>query len=83
MFKKNKKLVERVKSLLIVLLSCSAVYLAVRTQLPVALSGAASFGEQRERRTDHPGEPHPGRPAPAYGGDHPGGRGDAALRSAV
>lgn len=39
MFKKNKKLVERVKSLLIVLLSCSAVYLAVRTQLPVALSG--------------------------------------------
>lgn len=36
MFKKNKKLVERVKSLLIVLLSCSAVYLAVRTQLPVA-----------------------------------------------
>ena len=39
MFKKNKKMVERVKSLLIVLLSCSAVYLAVRTQLPVALSG--------------------------------------------
>ena len=44
---------------------------------------AASFGEQRERRTDHSGEPHPGRPASAYGGDHPGGRGDAALRGAV
>lgn len=34
---KNKRMVERVKSLLIVLLSCSAVYLAVRTQMPVAL----------------------------------------------
>lgn len=39
MFKGNKRMVERVKSLLIVLLSCSAVYLAVRTQMPVALNG--------------------------------------------
>lgn len=36
---KNKAMVERIKTLLIVLLSCSAVYLAVRTQIPVALSG--------------------------------------------
>lgn len=59
MFKKNKKLVERVKSLLIVLLSCSAVYLAVRTQLPVALSGLLPSGEQ-ERAADRP----PRRAAP-------------------
>lgn len=39
---KNKRVVERVKTLLIVLLSCSAVYLTVRTQLPVALSGLLS-----------------------------------------
>ena len=56
MFKKNKKLVERVKSLLIVLLSCSAVYLAVRTQLPVALSGLLPS----ERAADRP----PRRAAP-------------------
>ena len=34
---KNRRMVERVKTLLIVLLSCSAVYLAVRTQMPVSL----------------------------------------------
>lgn len=34
---KNRRMVERVKSLLIVLLSCSAVYLAVRIQMPVSL----------------------------------------------
>ena len=34
---KNRRMVERVKTLLIVLLSCSAVYLAVRTQIPVSL----------------------------------------------
>lgn len=39
---KNKQMVERVKTLLIVLLSCSAVYLTVRTQLPIALSGLLS-----------------------------------------
>ena len=39
MFKGNRRMVERVKSLLIVVLSCSAVYLTVRTQMPVALSG--------------------------------------------
>lgn len=41
---KNKRMVERVKSLLIVLLSCSAVYLAVRTQMPIALSGLLPAG---------------------------------------
>lgn len=44
MFKGNKKLVERIKTLLIVLLSCSAVYLTVRTQMPVALSGLLPTG---------------------------------------
>lgn len=39
MFKGKKNLVERGKTLLIILLSCSAVYLTVRTQIPVALSG--------------------------------------------
>lgn len=34
---KNRRMVERVKTLLIVLLSCSAVNLAVRTQIPVSL----------------------------------------------
>lgn len=41
---KNKRMVERVKTLLIVLLSCSAVYLAVRTQMPIALSGLLPTG---------------------------------------
>lgn len=39
MFKGKKNLVERGKTLLIILLSCSAFYLTVRTQIPVALSG--------------------------------------------
>lgn len=55
---KNRRMVERVKSLLIVLLSCSAVYLAVRTQMPVALhsllpTGTTESGSQttQESRT--------------------------------
>lgn len=53
MFKKNRKMVERVKTLLIVLLSCSAVYLTVRTQLPVAFSGLlpSSTGESGSQTT--------------------------------
>ena len=53
MFKKNRKMVERVKTLLIILLSCSAVYLTVRTQLPVALSSLlpSSTGESGGQTT--------------------------------
>ena len=53
MFKKNRKMVERVKTLLIVLLSCSAVYLTVRTQLPVAFSGLlpSNTGESGSQTT--------------------------------
>ena len=62
MFKKNKKLVERVKSLLIVLLSCSAVYLAVRTQLPVALSGLLRRAERAADRPPRRAAPWPPSP---------------------
>lgn len=41
---KNKAMVERIKTLLIVLLSCSAVYLTVQTQMPIALSGLLPTG---------------------------------------
>lgn len=41
---KNKRIVERVKTLLIVCLSCSAIYLAVRTQIPVAINGLLPSG---------------------------------------
>ena len=41
---KNRRMIERVKTLLIVFLSCSAVYLAVQAQMPMALSSLLPSG---------------------------------------
>ena len=55
----KKRLIERIKSLLIVLLSCSAVFLVLRTQASIAGSGerqeAYAAGESGPASTEDPG----------------------------
>ena len=43
--RRRKRRIERLKSILIVLLSCSAVYLAARTQMSSSLANLASGGD--------------------------------------